>query len=435
MNVITKIKNNLNLRLLLVAPLILLCTEAWASTLAWSMSSNPVERITLHFRSESALLERDYRSNFTSLQKLDELLRQPSFIQSDHSLIVVAGTSPDGSWATNDNFALLRAKAIKGYIKWKHPNLNHKMIKSNHQFSTWSDLTPMAEVDALLPHKADVLAILSRQQSHSTTEQQLRQLANGESWQHIRTHYLPDLRLGYVSIASRSVNEVAEVDEPVEEVLVTEASPEVSEEPVLVPTASKERITRLVRPIAFKTNLLFDAVGAFNVEVEVPIARRWSVAGEYTFPWILNEKKQNSLQVVAGNLEVRYWLKPNYKKQDASLGKHNPLAGWFVGLYGGGGYYDLERNHKGYQGEFFIASGLSGGYVQPLSRSLSMEFSLGLGYMKTNYRHYQAERDSNDEWRLIRQNDGTYTWIGPTKAKVSFIWYPNFKSNKKGGKR
>jgi hypothetical protein len=37
--------------------------------------------------------------------------------------------------------------------------------------------------------------------------------------------------------------------------------------------------------IALKSNVLFDAVSAINVELEVPIDKSWSVAGKYIFPW------------------------------------------------------------------------------------------------------------------------------------------------------
>lgn len=190
-----------------------------------------------------------------------------------------------------------------------------------------------------------------------------------------------------------------------------------------------------VRPLALKTNLLFDMATALNVEVEVPLADRWSVAGEWMFPWWLWEKKQHCLEVLSGNVELRYWLNPNLKKQDMRLRQHNPLSGWFVGVYGGGGLYDLEWDKKGYQGEFFIAAGISAGYILPLSRNFNMEFSLGVGYLKTNYDYYEAKQDVWNNWHLIKQYPGSYTWIGPTKAKISLVWYPHFKSRKKGGQR
>lgn len=45
-----------------------------------------------------------------------------------------------------------------------------------------------------------------------------------------------------------------------------------------------------------------------NVEIEVPIGKRWSVNGEYMFPWWLLDGDKYSLQILTGGLEGRYWL-------------------------------------------------------------------------------------------------------------------------------
>ena len=78
-----------------------------------------------------------------------------------------------------------------------------------------------------------------------------------------------------------------------------------------------------------KTNLLFDVVSVINVELEVPIGSRWSVAGEYIFPWWLLKKKQNCLQLINGNVEGRYWF--------GNPGEYYLMTGWFAGIYAGGG--------------------------------------------------------------------------------------------------
>ena len=63
-------------------------------------------------------------------------------------------------------------------------------------------------------------------------------------------------------------------------------------------------------------------------------------------------------------------------------------------------------------------------------RNLNLEFSLGIGLLLTGYEHYHA-RDSYQT--LLWQNNGRYTWIGPTKAKISLVWMLNRKM--KGGKK
>ena len=180
---------------------------------------------------------------------------------------------------------------------------------------------------------------------------------------------------------------------------------------------------------AVKTNLLFDAATALNVALEAPVGKRWSVAGECIFPWWLWEKKQYCLQMLSGNLEGRYW----FGNRD-----HRPqMTGWFAGLYAGGGYFDLEWGDRGTQGEFFIATGLNGGYAHTISKSgkWRMEYSLGAGYLITKYREYTPAFGMDDRWHLIRQKNGHYSWIGPMRAGISLVWMIDRCYQQKGGGR
>ncbi|MGL5786753.1 MAG: DUF3575 domain-containing protein [Bacteroidales bacterium] len=183
-------------------------------------------------------------------------------------------------------------------------------------------------------------------------------------------------------------------------------------------------------PFAIKTNLLFDLATALNFEIEFPIHNRYSVAAEWVFPWwtLDNHKidsKRSRMQILNGNLEGRYWFGNRDKKP--------LLNGWFAGIYSGGGLYDLEWKGKGVQGEFFIAAGLSGGYSHRIAKHLSLEYNIGVGVLSTDYRTYKAHFCEDNTWYAIREKRGRYTWIGPTKAKISLVWMIN-ESKKKGGR-
>lgn len=183
------------------------------------------------------------------------------------------------------------------------------------------------------------------------------------------------------------------------------------------------------RPIAFKTNLLYNAATIVNVAMEIPLTRHMSLSADILFPWWLSEKHQHALQINATNIEARYWINP-VSKVPLTSKNHHSLTGWFTGLYAGAGLYDLEWNRSGVQGGFFIATGVTGGYATPLSRNVNLEFSLGLGYLTTRYRKYEATEDAAGEWHLFKQQEGWFNWLGPTKANISLVWYPHFK--KKG---
>ena len=133
------------------------------------------------------------------------------------------------------------------------------------------------------------------------------------------------------------------------------------------------------RPLlALKTNLLFDAALMPNVEIEVPVGKRWSVNGEYAFPWWQFDRGKYCMQVLMGGLEGRYWLGSRKSREDREV-----LTGHFLGLYAGGGKYDLQWGEKGYQGEFFIAAGVSYGWATRIARHLHLEFNIGIGLLRT----------------------------------------------------
>lgn len=183
------------------------------------------------------------------------------------------------------------------------------------------------------------------------------------------------------------------------------------------------------RPIALKTNMLYDIMKIFNAEIEVPVSDKMSITADITFPWWLNDNRQRAFQINALDIEGRYWFRQNRSLQDKTLNNHNPLTGLFAGIYGGAGYYDLERSRKGYQGEYFVA-GLSAGYVIPQTRNINLELSLNLGYMRSKYREYEAIQDAAEEWNLFKQNEGKFSWFGPTKLKIAVVWYPQFKKRR-----
>lgn len=187
---------------------------------------------------------------------------------------------------------------------------------------------------------------------------------------------------------------------------------------------------------ALKTNLLYDVVSAINIGAEISVGPRLSINAECLFPWWTQDNgridsKRNRFQLFCATIEGRYWFGNRQRRPR--------LTGWFAGLYTGGGYFDLERNGNGIQGDQLFLGGASFGYIQRLNRrgNFRIEYSLGIGYIETDYQKYksvyrenhQCEIKSNHNWHPEKKEGGRYKWIGPTKVGISLVWSLNVKKN------
>ena len=376
------------------------------------------------YRVNSSTLETDYMDNARTLELIHRSLTSKEVLASLDYIVITAGSSPEGNTAANEKLAYDRARAMKTYLMWKFPFLDRDIIYTFSIGEDWSGLRKMVEDDLRTPYRNEVLSVLDSHMDSDAKRAQLKRIGDGEAYRYIAAHMLPKLRgaaactLHYkAELEPRVITDTVVVEKIVEkEIRVVEQ--------VAQPVADDSKWEK--KPLfAVKTNLLFDAASALNVEVEIPIGKRWSLAAEYIFPWWLWESEQYALQTLSGNIEGRYWFGNREGRPQ--------MTGWFLGLYGGGGYYDLEWSNKGYQGEFWH-TGLSGGYAHTIGKGTNwrMEYSLGVGYMNTKYREY-APKFGFDDWHLIRQKSGTYQWIGPTRAKISLVWMLNHGYQKKGG--
>lgn len=409
--------------------------RAYAQTSS-SISEDFSQSVMLYFRFNRSLLEKDYLTNNESMDTLRAIMTNKDILSQMDSIVIQASASPEGNQLRNQQLSLERAAAVKSYLMWQYPYLDRDKIQTHSIGENWEGLKQMVTKDPNVPHRSELFNLIDSDLDSHAKDIRLQQLGGGETFAYLTLHIFRYLRSGAACIVFYQKSPMEEVpqieveDTPVEEPVTEPAQID----SCLVKPVSDEPDWLFRRPIALKSNLLFDLATALNVEIEVPLGNRFSIAAEWIFPWWLWEKQQNCLEILSGTLEGRYWIKPSYTRQDPALGFHNPLTGWFAGLYSSVGKYDLEWNKKGFQGEVYISGGLTLGYVKSLSRNLNMEFSLSAGYMQSDYRHYQAQQDALGEWHLIKQNQGTFKWIGPTKAKVSLLWYPHFKSTKKGGK-
>lgn len=409
-------------------------------------SSSSLFISTINFRVNKSIVEAEFLRNAQEIKKLNQVFRDKENVDKLDYIIIFAGSSLEGNSLHNKKLAIERARAMKSFLIWKYPYLNRDII---YPFAIgenlqWKGLKKMVEADMHVPQRVEVLSLLDEITDNEKRFNKLKQIANGEAYSYLNRNMFTKLR-GATTIAfylkKDNISETLEYstsetkkdvntkiqNEHTEEEKNNEKSVDILDYKDIVEKndTNEEMAGKIhkfqIPTIAFKTNLLYDVVSAINFEIEIPVSRRWSIAGEYLFPWWLNENKQFALQNLACTIEGRYWLGERYEDKK--------LTGYFVGLYGGAGYYDIKlKKDNGYQGEFFH-TGISLGFVQTLfkNRNWRVEYSIGLGHFDTNFREYVPKYGLDNKWHLIRQRNANVKYIGPTRAKVSIVWILNNK--------
>ncbi len=433
--------------------MLLVCFQGYSQdkSLADGGAKQKSKQVEIYFDLNSYVIDSCFQNNRENLTKLSDLITQ---LQSDDlitisSIIINSYASPDGGRYYNQQITEKRTNSIYDYLT-KTTSVPDSLIEKRHSGIDWDGLYNLVERSDM-EYREDILDIIKNTPEETwrrvdptdkwmtlvdSRNKQLMELRYGIPYRYISKRFFPQLRMGSVvtiyskSIAqpiSKEIVEAVKTDSTKFAVIESVSEPIDEEEEVVEPieTIADNSDATEKKPIRFalKTNLLYDLLLIPSFEAEVPIGERWSIAGEWIFPWWITKDNGNALQILSGQVEGRYWFGSRTNKPQ--------LTGWFAGFYAGGGLYDLQRKNNGYQGEFYIAAGASAGYAHTINKSgsLRMEYSLGFGYLNTAYRYYEGMQ--NNEY-LVWQYDGRYTWIGPTKAKVSLVWFLDWK---RGGKR
>ncbi len=415
------------------------------------LDGNKLERdqkkIEIYFDQGSYAVTQAFKTNKDELSRLSKLLN--SLIADENADItkisVDSYASPEGDVVTNNRLSKKRAEAVCEYIK-SICTVPPTLIESRANGVAWQILRDMVE-QSDLAYKQEVLAIID-----NVPVETWAKVSPTDKWEQLvdsRNNHLMDLKGGvpyremyenmfsqlprssivtvYYEIVKKEAKDdinggkEAEKSENSEEIVQNKP---LSEQKELTNTNSEAIAQRdkSEKMVAIKSNLLYDVVLIPNIEVELPINNKYSIAAEWIFPWWVTKDNGNALQLLSGQVEGRYWFGDRENRAQ--------LTGLYAGLYAGGGLYDLQWKNNGYQGEFYIAAGLSGGYAHTINKSgtLRMEYSLGLGYLNTKYRYYDGKQ--NNEY-LVWQHDGRYSWVGPTKIEASLVWFLSWKKERR----
>lgn len=178
---------------------------------------------------------------------------------------------------------------------------------------------------------------------------------------------------------------------------------------------------------ALKTNMLFDAALVPNIGFEASFGRSWSLTADWMFARWSKESSHRFWHINGGEIEIRRWL------NCPPPGGYAPwLSGHHFGLYAQTFTYDIAlSSDKGQKssGSPSYGFGISYGYSLPVSRSLNIDFTIGVGYVGGTYEKYHYD-------------DGCYVWnstnkrkyIGPSRAEISLL-YIFGRQKPKGGRK
>ena len=377
--------------------------------------------IFVSFELDKVALDENFHGN---AEALNHIIRSIHRVIDDKTLAIrcvqiVGMASIEGSADYNYNIGMQRAEALKKYIQQLVPSLGDEVFDLNSGGEAWAELRNLVE-DSEFDGKAQVLDIIKHTRNPWLREVRIKELNDGKVYQYLRDNLFVGQRVAaYMRIYYDEVEqpEPTAEQEPVEEtvtepepVVEPEAEPLEAAEPVAEPFVDTEGPWW----IAVKTNLLFDAALAPNIEVERWFGKnkRFSLMAEVWFPWYVWRHNSNAYEILNIGLEARYWLTHSKKHYN------RPITGWFIGAYAAGGKYDIEWKSKGDQGEY-TSLGLSVGYTWRIGRNLNFEASVAAGWVAGPYRHYEGRFDDT---HLIWQRNGHLSYFGPTKAKFSLVW-------------
>lgn len=408
-----------------------------------------VDSVRIYYRHGYRYVDTSLRSNGSVLKNLCAKIEKSLQEETLEKVVIYAYTSPDGTNKANTALAARRADSLESWIL-RNTVLPGKLLEKNSGGIAW-DLLREAVSKSEMQYKEEVLRILDNtpvwvfdgnSRVVSSRKKELMDLKGGVPYRYMYEHLFPDLR------SSIAILLYIRVQEPQAEEEVEPAAPEESEpvapEEDMTPVAPQENVKPVapeekaipeagddatsVAPekgyeplhrLALKTNIIYDLALMPSLEVEYMIDDRWSVNAEGEVAWWRKESKHKYYQIATLSPEIRYWFKT--KKR---------WHGHYVGLFGGGSWYDLENGKRGYKGEFWKA-GLSYGYMFPIGRSLSFEAGLGLGFLRTWYEEYLPI-----DGHYVYQQSSRTNWIGPVKLKFTLVWRLwDENRSKRGGER
>ncbi len=181
---------------------------------------------------------------------------------------------------------------------------------------------------------------------------------------------------------------------------------------VLLALAIGFSLTLSAQEVAIKTNVLYDATTTPNLTLELGTTSKQTIQLMYSLnPWKFSDSKQ-----------FRHWLlSPEYRWWFC-----HRFNGSFLGVHALGGQYNIKGikapfgiwpDMKDYRYEgWLVGGGITYGYQWILSKHWNIEASIGVGYLRVNYKKFTCD-ECSEELEHPKTN-----YVGPTKAAISLVY-------------
>lgn len=407
----------------------------------------PADSAKVYFRLGHRQYDPSFENNSSGMNPFVNEVKRHNAASNIERITVRSYTSPDGSNAANERLSRNRCRTISEYLL-NETGIDPSLIHTVAEGIAWDELLRMVQADAGVPYREEVIELLRTTPVWvfdddncvvGGRKKSLMELRGGVPYRWLYINIFPALRNAVaVSLFVKQPDATAATAPAAPEKLEKTESPgnpgnlENLEKPEQLEhlgnpaeTAAETAAETLQAShtpwhrLAIKTNLLYDAILMPSLEVEYRFNDRWTANAEGDVAWWHNDPKHKYYQVMILSGEGRYWFK-HYNNR--------PWHGFYVGAFGGGGKYDLENGNRGYKGTGYMA-GISAGFMFPVSRNISFEAGLGVGYLTTKYEEYLPF-----EGHYVYQQTSRTGYFGPLKLKFALVWRLwDINKNKKGG--
>lgn len=322
---------------------------------------------------------------------------------------VIGSASLEASEEYNARLAANRSDAFIAYLK-RFSTINEDVdIHADYGVYDWNVLwNEVSKSDC--PDKEALLRILEISNADiSLTDRKKRilQLGDGMAYNYIKARYFHLMRYASIRVTADKMPQEAPAAEPAKEPALDPGTPYTSNETL--------QENPLKHPhIAIRTNMLMDLALMPNIGAEIYVTRNISVGANWMYSWWHSDKHNMYWRAYGGDIHADYW----FRKEDTPY-----WHGHHAGIYANMQTFDFEWKGTGYQAPRWLwGGGISYGYAKSLNRHLSLDFAIGIGYLRGKFYKYVPGNEDDPDSKYYKTDTKMLNWFGPTKLEVSLVW-------------